>query len=184
MPEVELFAGDVSLGKKTAEDHFFYFEVPNKGETKLVAVAGDCKDESLIRKVETMNQDYILREQGAVLNWFDITEVEGRFSLNDKVCEIMKTFRGKLLFLSMLLAFAKKIKKANQSTATKKTSKKKKKSTMPTINGGFTKLVGGFTILRLTSMVGMFKVSFTKEELLKYNKQLNRIKKPINKEGK
>ena len=178
LPEVELFAGDVSLGKKTAEDHFFYFEVPNQGETKLVAVAGDCKDESTIRKVETMNQDYILREQGAVLNWFDITEVEGRFSLNDKFGEIMKTLPGKIWVAGLFLDFAKKMKKASKDAAPKAKSKKKKKKTTPTVNGGFTKMLGGFTVLRLTSMVGMFKVSFTKEELLKYNKQLNRIRKP------
>ena len=38
-------------------------------------------------------------------------------------------------------------------------------------------MMGGFTVLRLTSMMGMMNVSFTKEELLKMNKQLNRIKK-------
>ena len=39
-------------------------------------------------------------------------------------------------------------------------------------------MLGGFSVLRLTSMMGMMNVSFTKEELLKLNKQLNRIKKP------
>ena len=38
-------------------------------------------------------------------------------------------------------------------------------------------LMGSFTVLRLTSMMGMMNVSFTKEELLKMNKKLNRIKK-------
>ena len=38
-------------------------------------------------------------------------------------------------------------------------------------------MMGSFTILRLTSMMGMANVNFTKEELLKMNKQLNRIKK-------
>ena len=39
-------------------------------------------------------------------------------------------------------------------------------------------MMGSFTVLRLTSMMGMMNISFTKEELLKMNKQLNRIKKP------
>ena len=39
-------------------------------------------------------------------------------------------------------------------------------------------MLGGFTVLRLSSMMGMVNVSFTKEELLKMNKQLNRIRKP------
>ncbi len=47
--------------------------------------------------------------------------------------------------------------------------------------GGIMQMLGGFTVLRLTSMLGMVNVSFTKEELLKMNKKLNRIKKPKNK---
>jgi len=39
-------------------------------------------------------------------------------------------------------------------------------------------MMGGFTVLRLTSMMGMMNISFTKEELLKMNRQLNRIRKP------
>ena len=42
-------------------------------------------------------------------------------------------------------------------------------------------MMGGFTVLRLASMIGMANVNFTKEELLKMNKQLNRIRKPKNK---
>ena len=41
-------------------------------------------------------------------------------------------------------------------------------------------MLGGFTVLRLSSMMGMANISFTKEELLKMNKQLNRIRKPKN----
>jgi beta-galactosidase len=43
---------------------------------------------------------------------------------------------------------------------------------------GFMGMLGGFTVLRLTSMVGMANISFTKEELLKMNKKLNKIRKP------
>ena len=39
-------------------------------------------------------------------------------------------------------------------------------------------MMGGFTVLRLTSMMGMANISFTKEELLKMNAQLNKIRKP------
>ena len=173
LPEVELFANDVSLGKKTAKDHFFYFDVPNKGETKLEAVAGEYKDESIIRKVDTMNPDYILREQGAVLNWFDIVEVEGRFSLNDKIGDIMKTFRGKLWFVGLFLTLAKKMGQATPKSEGKKTKKKKN----PEMNSGVMDMIGGFTVLRFTGMLGMRNVTFTKEELLKMNRQLNKIKK-------
>ena len=73
LPEVELFANGVSLGKIAAEDHFFYFQVPNTGVTELKAVAGQCSDSSVIRKVAEPNPDYRLKEEGAILNWFDIT---------------------------------------------------------------------------------------------------------------
>ena len=175
-PEVELFANGVSLGKKTAEDHFFYFEVPNSGETKLEAVAGSLRDESIIRKVEKMNPDYILREQGAVLNWFDITEIEGRFSLNDKLGDVIKTFRGKLWFAGLFLTLAKKMSQAQPQSKDKK--KKKAKTKNPEMNSGVMNMIGGFTVLRFTGMLGMRNVTFTKEELLKMNAKLNKIKKP------
>ena len=82
-PEVELFANGVSLGKQSSPEHFFYFEVPNNGETNLEAIAGDCKDNSFIRKVEVFNEDYRLKEKGAILNWFDIDAPEGYYSLNN-----------------------------------------------------------------------------------------------------
>ena len=174
LPEVELFANGVSLGKKQAEDHFFYFDVPNTGETRLEAVAGELRDESVIRKVDAMNPDYILREQGAVLNWFDITEIEGRFSLNSKLGEIFKTLRGKLWFAGLFLTLAKKM----SAAAPKSDGKKKKKGKNPDMNADVMNMIGGFTVLRFTGMLGMRNVSFTKEELLKMNAQLNKIKKP------
>ena len=45
-------------------------------------------------------------------------------------------------------------------------------------DGGIMQMMGGFTVLRLASMIGMVNVNFTKEELLEMNKKLNRIKKP------
>jgi len=176
LPEVELFANSVSVGKKQAEDHFFYFDVPNVGETQLLAVAGELRDEGLIRKVDRMNPDYILREQGAVLNWFDITEIEGRFSLNDKIGEVIKTFRGKLWFAGLFLTLAKKMSAAQPQSKDK--NKKKKKAKNPEMNSGVMNMIGGFTVLRFTGMLGMRNVSFTKEELLKMNAQLNKIRKP------
>ena len=171
LPEVELFANGVSLGKKTAPDHFFYFEVENKGETNLVAVAGECKDESVIRKVEQMNPDYVLKEKGAVLNWFDIDAPEGRFSLNDKISDIMSSFFGKLWFIKTMLKIKKQLSAGgNDGTAAGFE-----------MSEGIMQMMGGFTVLRLTSMMGMMNVSFTKEELLKMNRQLNRIRKPKNK---
>lgn len=175
LPEVELLANGKSLGKKQSAEHFFYFEVPNEGETRLVAVAGNCRDESLLRKVDTMNPDYILREQGAVLNWFDITEVKGYFSLNDTLGDISKTLRGKLWFAGLFMTLAKKQSGKKPKGAAEK---KKKKVKNPDMNSGVMNMISSFTVLRFTGMLGMRNISFTKEELLVMNKKLNKIRKP------
>ena len=117
LPSVELFANGVSLGSKEAGDHFFYFDVPNSGETLLKAVAGDCTDESRIVKVDTFNEDYRLKEQGAVLNWFDITEKEGYLSLNTKIGDILNTTLGKLWFAGLMLTVGKKMKAEKKDDA-------------------------------------------------------------------
>ena len=178
-PAVELFANGESLGVKEAADHFFYFDVPNSGETTLVAVAGDLKDESTIRKVEVFNEDYRLKEQGAILNWFDITEKEGYFSLNDKLGDIMETFMGKIWIGGLMLTMKKKM-DANRAPA--KEGEEKKEGFKIDFNlsaiGGMAQMMGGFTVLRMTSMLGMANVEFNKEELLEMNAQLNKIKKP------
>ena len=174
LPEVELFANGVSLGKKTADDHFFYFEVPNVGETKLTAVAGDFKDESVIRKVETFNEDYRLKEKGAILNWFDIDAPEGYFSLNDKISDIMATIRGKLLFaglMTKLLGGKGKDKGDGDG-----------KIMGFDVTPDMMAMMGGFTVLRMVTLAGsMMEGKITKEMLLDLNAQLNKIKKPKNK---
>ncbi len=168
LPEVELFANGESLGKKAAEDHFFYFDVPNVGETKLEAVAGDCKDESVIRKVDEFNEDYRLREEGAILNWFDVEAPEGRLSLNDSMGAVLSTFRGKLIFVKLM----------GKMLGGKKKGEKKKAAGFEVTPEMMT-MMNGFTVLRLITMAGgMMDVKFTKEDLLALNKKLNKIRKP------
>ena len=175
-PEVELFVNGESIGKKSAPDHFFYFDVKNEGETVITAKAGELTDEGSIRKVSERNMDYVLREVGAVLNWFDVTEREGRYSLNDKISDIMKSKRGKLWFILTMLKVKRKM------DAGKKGEKKSGGFEVDLKSGGgLMEMMGGFTVLRLTSMMAMMNVSFTKEELLKMNRKLNRIRKPRNK---
>jgi len=177
LPSVELFANGQSLGVKEAADHFFYFDVPNAGETTLVAKAGELTDESFIRKVDTFNEAYRLVEKGAILNWFDINEREGFFSLNDKMGDIMATLRGKLWFMGLMLTMKKKM-DAGKKPAEGGEKKQGGFSIDFKSISGFTQMLGGFTVLRMTSMLGMANVSFTKEELLAVNAKLNKIKKP------
>ncbi len=172
-PKVELFAGGVSLGVKEAADHFFYFDVPNVGETKLEAVAGDCRDESTLRKVDTFNPDYRLQEQSAIINWFDITMPDGYLSINDKISDIMKTFRGKIVLGTFVMKLMKQMKKGKNSD-----KGEKKGGGSFKLNGDMMQMVGGFTILRLSGMVGMAGISLTREDLLTLNAKLNKIKAP------
>jgi beta-galactosidase len=172
LPEVELFANGVSLGKKASEEHFFYFDVPNNGETNLVAVAGEYKDESVIRKVEVFNEAYRLKEKGAILNWFDITTPEGYFSLNDKLSDIMATMQGKLLFTTMAAKLMGGMKKG-------KDGKEGGMNAMGfELNADMMQMMGGFTLIRLTALMGTAGINFTKEQLLDLNAKLNKIKKP------
>ena len=164
LPEVELFANGISLGKKKSAEHFFYFEVPNSGETNLSAVAGDCRDESFIRKVDTFNEDYRLKEKGAILNWFDITAPEGYFSLNDKLGDILACPQGIGLFMSLMSQFKGAM--SNEKMAGFEMSE------------GMMKMMGGFTLIRLSNMLGTAGIKVTKEQLLALNAQLNQIKKP------
>ena len=168
-PSVELFANGVSLGVKEAPDHFFYFEVPNAGQTDLLAVAGNCQDESFIRKVDVFNEAYRLKEKNAILNWFDITEVEGHLSLNSKFSDIFGTVQGMMLMMSIL---AKKMPKGGEN----------KKAGGFEINmdsmDGIMDMISSFTFLRLSGMMGMVGVEFTKEELLDINAKLSKIKAP------
>ena len=162
---VELFANGVSLGVKESDGTpFFYFDVPNTGKTHLVAVSGDLKDESDLNKVEVFNEAYRLKEKGAILNWFDITEVEGHFSLNDKIGDILKTVQGKMLFMGMMA----------------KMMPKKGEKVMGgfEMNSGMMDMLGGFTVLRLSGMIGTMGINLTKEQLLDLNAKLNKIKKP------
>jgi len=174
-PEVELFVNGESIGKKAAPDHFFRFDVKNEGESVITARAGELSDDGVIRKVSERNMDYVLREAGAVLNWFDVNEIEGRFSINDKISDIMASARGKLWLTRLALKLKKKM------SAKKKGEGKSggfEINLKDAAGSGIMDMLGGFSVLRLSSMMGMMNISFTKEELLKMNAQLNKIKKP------
>ena len=164
LPEITLFLNGEKFETKTAEDHFFKFQVPNKGRTIIEAVYGDYRDKSEINKVDVFNESYRLKEKGAVLNWFDITEREGYCSLNSKISDILGTMRGKIILCLLLMQKTKGMKKKGEGT----------KSSM--VNKDTMAMIGSFTILRITSMVSMLGIEFTKEELLNLNKKLNRIK--------
>ena len=155
-PQVELFANGVSLGAQQAEDHFFRFTVPNRGVTRLEAVAGACRDSGTICHVDTPDERYRLRERGAILNWFDVTENEGFYSLNDRISDIMKAPEGKQVILDLLAMVGMGGKGEPDEN--------------------FARMIGGFTVLRLSGLVGTLgENKLTKETLLSLNARLNTV---------
>ena len=91
---------------------------------------------------------------------------------------MIKTLRGKLWFAGLFLTLAKKMSAGKPQSKSGEKKSKKKKSKNPEMNSSVMNMIGGFTVLRFTGMLGMRNVTFTKEELLKMNAQLNKIKKP------
>lgn len=188
LPEVELFANGISLGVQKAPNHFFYFQVPNVGETKLVALAGInlsqntvyC-DESFLRKVDTFNEDYRLKEKGAVLNWFDINAPEGYFSLNDKMGEVLANAEAAKVVGRIFEGFASGQDKQADTRKESETGAEKTVDAKTVAGFEFSEsmmqMMGGFTVLRLTEMLGMAGIELTKEQLLEMNEELNQIKK-------
>ena len=160
LPEVTLLVNGKALETKAAPDHFFYFDVPNRDESRLTAIAGDCRDESVIRKVDAFNESYRLREKGAVLNWFDVSEPEGRFSLNDRIGDICAVPQGKAVIDELLSKFSGGTAAGFE------------------ITDGMREMMNGFTVLRMTSLMGTTGTSPDKEALLSLNQKLNQIKKP------
>ena len=153
-PTVELFANGESLGVKEAADHFFYFEVPNVGTTHLVAKAGNLTDESWINKVSEPNPAYRLVEKGAILNWWDITEVPGHADLNTKLRQLIAavglTEAAQLLKPILGEQFAAHPQALMQ--------------------------LDSFSVLRMINLVtGAVMIPVTKEMLMDLNAELNKI---------
>ena len=172
---IDLFANGVSVQKQTKGKYpFFYFEVKNEGETELKAVAGDLTDTAKIKKVSELNPDYIMQEEGAVINWFEIDTPTGYLSINDTVGDILATFRGKLVLIGMLPM----LKKALTGDKSKKKDGEKKEKGMSVAgfkpNRTMLEMAKGFALRRAFSMLG---AKFTKEQILGINKKLNKIKK-------
>lgn len=182
--EVELFANGESVGRqKKGKYPFFYFEVKNEGKTALTAKAGKCTDEAELEKVDTFDESYRMKDEGGVINWFEINTPEGYFSINDTIGSVMSVFKGKLfllklakLMLSTLKSGKSEIDKPKEKEPQEKTKSKGISVMGFTLNKTMLDLAKGFTIKRVFMMLGGGK--FTKEQVLEINASLNKIKKP------
>lgn len=165
-PEVELFADGKSLGKQSSDVHFFYFNVPISGETRLVAKAGKCEDESLIRKVDVFNEDYRmkqLKEVGDVINWFELTAPDGYFSINDKVGDVASNPQGALII--------QEIRQIVAGDQTGSGSENNQATSAPQVDAKMQEMVNRLTVRRV------FAGRIPKEKMLELNTALNKIKK-------
>ncbi len=172
--EVELFANGVSVGKqKKGKYPFFYFEVKNEGETTLEAKAGDLTDTATIRKVDKPNEDYIMKEENQVINWFEINTPVGYFSINDTIGDIMSTTKGKIAMVKLLLLMKKVMSQGTKDGKAEVMGFSLGKVNMSMIKSLYG-MVKGFTIKRVFMMLGN---KFTKEQILEVNAMLNKIKK-------
>ena len=86
--------------------------------------------------------------------------------------DILATVRGKLLFMQLMSKLMPKKKKGDKKGGGFGDFEMNKDAMM--------QMLGGFTILRLTGMIGMVGVELTKEDLLALNKKLNKVRKPKN----
>ena len=111
----------------------------------------------------TFNESYRLKEKGAILNWFDITAPEGYFSLNDKLDDIMANPQGMALFGSLMGQIMGQMEGG--------------KAMGFDVTPDMMKMMGGFTVLRMTSLMGAANINITKEQLLGLNAMLNQIPK-------
>lgn len=175
--EVELFANGESLGIQKKDKYpFFYYEVPNKSETKITVKAGDLTDEGIIRKVDKYNEDYIMKDACSVINWFEIDTPVGYFSVNDTIGDILSTFKGKIFALK-ILKMLKDVFASKKDKPKEKKGKKEKGLSVAgfSINRTLIDMAKGFTVKRALSMAGNM---FTKEQIIEINSMLNKIKKP------
>ena len=172
LPEVELWVnGEFAEKQAKGEYPFFYFQVKNVGESVITVKAGEYTDEAKLRKVEEFNEAYRMKEEGEVLNWFEITAPAGYCSINDTIGDIMKSVKGTLVLATIL-----KMLLSRRESDTKK--EKKASENQLKISKSLIQMLQGFTVKRALSMAGMMGITpLTKEEMLEINRKLNKVKK-------
>ena len=162
--EVSLYV-DGNLFETKPCDKVVEFTVPLNKSIKLLAVAGDVKDTSFIKKVKKEDLSYMLEgKTESVVNWFDkegnsvsLTFNPGYFSIKDKI----KTIQADENASKVLKAFMDKMMVELDKMGI-------------SIPAGMIKMMGGFTIERLAKMAGE---RLPQEMVAKINSELQQCKK-------
>lgn len=174
-PYVELYAnGEFVERKEKGEFPFFEFDVRLSGETKIEAKCGDISDESVIRRVDKPNEDYVMKDTNSVINWFEISTPPGYYSINDTVGDILSSFKGKLFLIKTGLSLLRQLKGGSSKDGEKKGEVAGMNLSSVKINKNLIDTAKSFTLKRLFMMAGK---TFTKEMILDINADLNKIKK-------
>lgn len=166
--EVSLYInGTLFEIQSRGEYPFFNFMVPNRGESLIEAISGSLSDEIFIRKTDKPNESYIMKEEHQVINWFELERPEGRFSVFDKIGDLLDAPGGKLFIiraLPLIICIFKSAKGAGGMAG----------SAGLKPNRELIQMARGFTFKRLLSMAG---AGVTKEHYIKLNQKLNTVKK-------
>ena len=91
---------------------------------------------------------------------------DGMLSINNTIGDILKTFKGKLVLLSVAKMLMSGSKGGDKSIVGMNFS-------MKMINKSLIEMGKGFTLRRIFGMIG---AKLTKEQILQINKKLNKIK--------
>ena len=88
-PSVTLLVDGREVETKSGET-VFTFIVPLTGEHEITAVAGDCRDSMVIRRVEAPDASYRFSKSGGISNWFDEADFRTDcFSIRDSFGALM-----------------------------------------------------------------------------------------------
>ena len=155
LPEVTLFVGKDRWGSETG-DKVFTFEVPLKRTLRVTVTAGDCREEAKIYPSKKKK----LGEDDEVKRFSAYPAPEGKFSIHDKLAQIMANAQGKALVEEVL-------KEAEEYLAARG-------KRMPKVSHAMMKMAGGMKVTRIISMLGD---SVPEEMVEKLNTRLNAIEK-------
>lgn len=158
---VALYVNDQLIGMNDTDKMFFTFKIKNEGESVIKAVAGECTDTITIRKVAEPKAEYIMKDPGIILNWFDVTSPKGYYSLNNTIREIIRSKEAYEAAESIIKYVKPAIESDDESM------------------GAAKDIIMRFTLIRLSNLVksgnyGM-KGDVDKELLLSVNESLNKI---------
>lgn len=170
LPEITLYVN----GKKFASQrgkYVFEFEVPLRlfGNTCVRAAGGAAEDSARFVRVRKPCEEYTFKKKDVgVANWFEKDGVryefkfpEGKFSIKDKLSQIMANPEGEALIMKIVDMAVAKLKEQGEELPFK-------------ISKSLFKLAGNMTI---ESIAGMFGSKVPQDMLLWVNEELNKISK-------